>query len=261
MRELDRDSRAPCTHRIDCLGVPVAVANPATLYDWLFASARQREGVKSVYFANAHTLNLAWNNVAFRDVLCRADLVLNDGIGLEIYARIAGQRFEKNFNGTDLLPDVFARAPEDHPVTVYLFGGVKGRAERAAQLIEQRFRGIRVVGTRDGYTQQGALESINRQSPDILLVAMGNPLQEMWIDSMRPQLNAGIAFGVGALIDFLSESIARAPEWVRAARLEWTFRLSREPRRLFTRYVVGNPAFIIRSIAYTKLGVRKGKMR
>lgn len=248
----------PHSETVDCLGVPVARARWEALRDWFHAVARLRGRARVVHFANAHTLNLAWSDAHFRDVLARADVVLNDGIGLELYARMAGERFEGNFNGTDLVPALLAHASPEAPLRVFLFGGVPGRAEDAARALEARFPGVVVVGTRDGYAHDGAVEAINAASPDVLLVGMGNPIQEKWVDTVRHALDVGVAMGVGALIDFLSGKVSRAPRWVRAARLEWLYRLSREPKRLFRRYVLGNPAFLARALVYTAAKRRAG---
>jgi exopolysaccharide biosynthesis WecB/TagA/CpsF family protein len=228
----------------------VARATLADLRVWFHEAARARGAVRVVHFANAHTLNLAWNDPGFRDVLARADVVLNDGVGLDLYARMVGVRFERNFNGTDLVPALLEDIDPADPLRVFLFGGVPGRAEDAARVLEARFPGVLVVGTRDGYAHEGAIAAINETSPDLLLVGMGNPLQERWVESARHHLDVGVAMGVGALIDFLSGRVARAPRWMRAARLEWLYRLAREPQRLFRRYVVGNPAFLARAAAY-----------
>jgi exopolysaccharide biosynthesis WecB/TagA/CpsF family protein len=90
----------------------------------------------------------------------------------------------------------------------------------------------------------------------MLLVALGNPRQEQWIGERLNQLDVRVAAGVGALIDFLSNSIPRAPRWMRTIRCEWVFRLAREPRRLFARYVLGNPMFLVRLLLYAG---RRGK--
>lgn len=235
--------------RVDCLGVPVACARFEAVREWFFTAIEQRSA-RSLYFVNAHTLNLAWGDPQFREILGRGDLVLNDGIGLAIYARLAGRRFDYNFNGTDLLPAMFEAAVPARPLGVFLYGAVPGRAELAARNVEQRFRGVQIVGAVDGFVRDGVIERINAASPDVLLVGMGNPLQERWIDQHRAQLDVGVVAGIGALIDFLSGATARAPSWIRAAQMEWAFRLALEPKRMWRRYVLGNPVFLGRSAAY-----------
>jgi N-acetylglucosaminyldiphosphoundecaprenol N-acetyl-beta-D-mannosaminyltransferase len=183
-------------------------------------------------------------------------MVLNDGIGLDVYALLAGVRFNQNFNGTDLIPRLFAQTTPEKELRVFLYGAEKGRAAKAAKNIEARYPNVRVVGTLDGFARgESVIEAINEACADVLLVGMGNPIQERWIDENKDLLDVGIVAGVGALIDFLSGEVVRAPSWIRAMRLEWLYRLAREPKRLFKRYVMGNPAFLARSVAYLGLGV------
>jgi exopolysaccharide biosynthesis WecB/TagA/CpsF family protein len=250
----------PATHTVDCLGVPVAQTNVASMTSWVFEAASERSA-RTVFFANAHTLNVASRDGEFRHILQTSDLVLNDGIGLNVYARLAGTAFEENMNGTDLLPSIFAAAAErDKQLTVFLFGAKPGHAEKAARTIEQRFPTTKVVGVQSGYDHSGVIEAIRAVSPDLLLVGMGNPLQEKWITAHQSELNAGVVFGIGALIDFLSGEIVRAPRLVRALRIEWIFRLAQEPRRLASRYLKGNPLFLVRAIAHIRRVKRSGAL-
>lgn len=234
---------------VDCLGVPVTCTQWEAVRQWFFAAIEARRA-RSLYFVNAHTLNLAWDDAAFRGVLGRGDLVLNDGIGLAIYGLLARQKFVYNFNGTDLLPRLFAAADPRRPLKVFLYGAVPGRAEIAAKNVTAQYSGVEIVGTLDGFVRDGAIERINATSPDVLLVGMGNPLQERWIDQHRAELRVGVVAGIGALIDFLSGETTRAPQWIRAAQMEWAFRLALEPKRMWRRYLLGNPMFIGRSAAY-----------
>ena len=236
---------------VDCLGVRVAQPTWDELKSWFFASAQpndRRAVPGTLSIVNAHTLNLAFHDQNYRDVLNRSDVVLNDGLGLDLYGRLAGAPFAYNFNGTDLFPRLFREA--NVPIRVFLYGGAQGRADRAATVIESRYPNVRVVGARHGFIQESAVEAINAANPDVLLVGLGNPRQELWIDERRDQLHVGVAAGVGALIDFFSGAVPRAPELVRRVRMEWAYRLAREPRRLFRRYVLGNPVFLFRSARY-----------
>lgn len=240
---------------LDCLGVDVLQTTFVAMRDWFFEAAAQRERARSLFFVNAHTLNLAWGHAAFRSVLNRADLVLNDGIGLELYGKLAASEFTYNFNGTDLFPRLFEETRSHRPLRVFLLGAAPGRAELAARQVEQRFSHVSIVGARDGFAGlDGAVQAIARTSPDLLLVGMGNPRQEMWIDEQRQDLECGVAAGIGALLDFLSGAIPRAPERVRRLRLEWAYRLVLEPRRLSSRYLKGNPLFLARALGYLKVG-------
>ncbi|KAB7764117.1 WecB/TagA/CpsF family glycosyltransferase [Xanthomonas maliensis] len=165
--------------------------------------------------------------------------IVNDGIGMDLAARlIHGRRFAGNLNGTDLIPYLCREAAQ--PLKFFLLGGRPGVAQTAAKTLTETL-GQQVVGLCDGYGEfaaagEGLSERINQSGADVLLVAFGNPLQERWILDHSQALQVPLVFGVGALLDFLSGTAQRAPQWVRRLHMEWMYRLLREPRRLFKRY-------------------------
>ena len=165
-------------------------------------------------------------------------LLVNDGIGLDIAAKLLhGKRFADNLNGTDFTPLLFARSPR--PLKVFMVGGKPEILARAVAHVEQRL-GQQVVGSCDGYdglrTAADIDQRINASGAEVVLVAMGNPIQERWILEHRSALRAGILMGVGALFDFWAGDKPRAPRIMQRLRLEWLFRLGLEPRRLLRRY-------------------------
>ena len=166
-------------------------------------------------------------------------ILVNDGIGLDIASKLVhGKRYQDNLNGTDFLPYLFKNLPIPHKI--FLFGGKPGIAERAAAVIE-RDSAQKIVGCLNGYSNLSATQQcdlINKSGADIVLVAMGNPLQEAWIHANMGTLNAQLFVGVGALFDFLAGGVRRAPSWVQRIRCEWLFRLCQEPTRLMRRYTV-----------------------
>lgn len=200
-----------------------------------------------VVLANVHTMNLAFDDPAYHAVVARADLVLRDGVGVELASMLAGRRLESNFVGTDFIPRLLNGLSDMEP-RVFLFGAAPGVAVAAGERLCGLVPGLRVVGAVDGYGDHLAIaERVRLAAPDVLLVALGNPLQETWIAARRDHLGAGVAIGVGALFDYLAGRVRRAPRWVLAARSEWIFRLVVEPRRLWRRYVLGNPRFLWRT--------------
>lgn len=204
--------------------------------------------------ANAHTINIAHKTHEFGTMLNAFSIVLNDGAGLELYGRILGSPFHYNFNGTDLFPRIFRHWNETSKKrTLFLYGAKPGVAETAKRNIEKHHPNIRVVGCIDGYTghtDATIIEEINLHRADLLLVALGNPRQEEWIHQHQLSLKVQAVCGVGALFDFLSESIPRAPLWMRRMRIEWLFRLVLEPKRMASRYIIGNPLFILRTVKF-----------
>jgi exopolysaccharide biosynthesis WecB/TagA/CpsF family protein len=201
-----------------------------------------------VILANAHTLNLAWHDPAYRRLLERADLVLRDGVGVEIAARLRGRPLEVNFCGTDFVARLLGALVAERP-RVFLYGARPGVAAAAGAALIARAPGMRLVGVENGFGDRVAVAArIRAACPDVLLVALGNPLQEFWIAEHLRALDARVAIGVGALFDYLAGRVRRAPRWVRALRSEWVFRMLMEPRRLAQRYLVGNPVFLWRSL-------------
>ena len=163
-------------------------------------------------------------------------LILNDGVGMDIASKILfGRPFPANLNGTDFTPALLKALPAG--TRVFLFGArpasVAGAAERIADLSE-----VTICGYHEGHQTDDAavLAEINAARPDLLLVALGNPRQEAWAMSHADRCDAPVIMGVGALFDFLSGTVQRAPRWVRRLRFEWVYRLLQEPRRLAKRY-------------------------
>lgn len=170
--------------------------------------------------------------------------IVNDGIGMDLAARWRhGQRFQENLNGTDFIPSLLRSSPM--PLKVFMFGAKPEVVAEAAQAVEQKL-GQKVVAAISGYGADPAqvCERIRAERPHVVLVAMGNPLQEKWILDHVEDLPPALYVGVGALFDFLSNRTDRAPNWVRAVRMEWFYRLCREPRRLWKRYTVDIVRFL-----------------
>ncbi|HJW70373.1 MAG TPA: WecB/TagA/CpsF family glycosyltransferase [Candidatus Binatia bacterium] len=230
------------------LGVPFALLSFEQAAGCIETILHRPGPTMHVVLANAHTLNLATEDAGYRDVLAQADIVLRDGVGVELAARLTGARPGHNFVGTDFVPTLLrVLGARVEGVSVHLLGGRDGVALEAAHVLLRQIPGLRVVGVESGFGDlDGAVPRIRAASPDVLLVALGNPLQEQWINRHRDELGTPVAIGVGALFDYLAGRVSRAPRWVLRLRSEWLFRLIIEPRRLWRRYVVGNPRFLVR---------------
>jgi N-acetylglucosaminyldiphosphoundecaprenol N-acetyl-beta-D-mannosaminyltransferase len=200
-----------------------------------------------VNFVNAHCANVAQEDPDYLRILRSGSLCLADGSGVRLGARLLGQNVVENVNGTDLFPGLCQRLSESGG-SLGLLGAKPGIAGKVADWVRERHPGVRVVFVCDGYFQAmdepSALRAIATSDCDVLLVAMGVPAQEKWLDRHRQNLNVGAGIAVGGLFDFYSGSIPRAPLWLRRLGMEWTYRLYQEPRRLWRRYVLGNFVFI-----------------
>jgi len=201
-----------------------------------------------VGFLNAHNANVAATNPelvrAFEDAL-----VLPDGLGVDIAAKILyGAPFTSNLNGTDFIPDFLRQIRWS--LRVGLIGAKGPNVERALTRFQAECPQHRFILVNDGYfsadEEPAIIERIRRIRPDILLVALGVPAQELWIRRNIDERHCTLAMAVGALFDFMSGAVPRAPRFVRAIRMEWLFRLMVEPVRLWRRYILGNPLFIAR---------------
>jgi exopolysaccharide biosynthesis WecB/TagA/CpsF family protein len=230
------------------LGVPVAALDVDSAIAEVHTLLRTPEPAMLAY-VNAHTLNLAHRDRAFRAVLHGADLVLNDGSGLSLAARMQGARFPANLNGTDFTPRLLASAAAAQ-APVFLLGGKPGVAKASAARLIERVPGLNIVGHAHGYTdapgRAGLVERIRESGAHVLVVGMGNPLQEKWLAEHLPATGVRLGVAVGAFLDFAAEVVPRAPQWMRTAGVEWMYRLGQEPTRLWRRYVLGNPAFVLR---------------
>jgi len=239
------------------LGIRVASLGREEAVSLLSGFIREKTFTK-VGFLNAHNANVACSNKEFAAALDDF-LVLADGIGVDIAARwLYGAPFPANLNGTDFVPALLLAA--DKPLTVGLLGATRENAERAAQRLGEIAPQHRFVVVHDGFftaqEEPTVIASLAALRPDILLVAMGVPRQEFWIARNLGPEHCTLPIAVGALLDFLSGSVPRAPEWMRRLRLEWLFRLVIEPGRLWRRYIVGNPLFLLRVLRQKLAGDR-----
>ncbi len=236
---------------LNLFGVPIWNPPYEAFWAW-FEEALRFDPPRPVLLgiANAHTLNVAYEDPSYRSCLQGFDRVVNDGAGIAMAAAMQGQEIPFNLNGTDLFPKLFAEWPETAPpLKLFLYGAHELSNRGAAEAIEARFPRVRVVGCVHGFVdpEREALPQIRASGADLLLVALGQPRQEIFLATHRGELDVRLACGVGALFDFLSGRVPRAPGWMRKARMEWVYRLIREPRRMFARYVIGNPKFLRRA--------------
>lgn len=185
--------------------------------------------------------------LAYRD----AGLVLVDGMPVLLAARLFGRPVPQRVAGSDLVPKLFDEVHRSGGASIFLLGAAAGVAVRAARQIECRWPNCRVVGTnsppagfeRDQAQNAKIVAEIARARPDLLVVGLGAPKQELWVHEHHPRLAARVALCVGAAIDFLAGEKRRAPSWMRRSGLEWLHRAGSEPRRLAKRYAYDAWAF------------------
>jgi N-acetylglucosaminyldiphosphoundecaprenol N-acetyl-beta-D-mannosaminyltransferase len=207
-----------------------------------------------IFYANADCLNKIFVDREYYRIMKAASVVFPDGIGINLAGRMLGIPVTENLNGTDMLPYLcdIARMKRSN---IFLLGASDGVADKMKEKLLRRYPDLSVCGTHHGYfdwdTEADAIiKQINTAQTDILFVALGAPLQEKFIMKFLSEIKAPLQIGVGGLFDFYSDRIARAPLWMREFRIEWLFRLIQEPRRLWKRYIIGNPLFLYRVFRY-----------
>jgi len=231
------------------LDVQIVNAPMKNALDWL--CRRLDNGTPTrVAFANAHCFNVAARNQTYQDALTTADAVLPDGSGLAMALRMRGETLAENLNGTDFTPALCRRLAASGEA-VFLLGGKPGVAQAAAAKLQQLAPGLIVAGVQHGFFRRideaAVLRQINLSGARVLLLALGVPAQDIWLQRNMPRLHVTLSMGVGGLFDFLSGRIPRAPVPMRKAGLEWVWRLYQEPSGMWRRYVLGNPAFLARA--------------
>ena len=226
----------------------------AQIHDWI---REQPDACRFVVTPNVDHIVMLQTNDDFRQAYGQADLVLADGWPVVWASRKLGHPLPGLVPGSDLVPALFRSASQlptatnAQPLRVFLLGAAPGVAARAARRIENDWPGIKVVGEHSpplGFEHDVAqtaciLNRIADARPDLLVVGLGAPKQELWVSRHRERIGAGVALCVGATIDFLAGQRRRAPLWIRRIKLEWLHRMLSEPRRLFRRYARGACVF------------------
>lgn len=197
-----------------------------------------------VTFINAHAVNLFFDNKHFQQAVLNSDLLLRDGSGMKLLYRWLGLPAGKNMNGTDFIPKILAAHAKQ---SIVLYGASdEALSAVAAKLMTADFN---VLDCLDGFKDISTyLENSQKQQPQIILLAMGMPKQELVSQQLSQQLQHPVLIiNGGGIVDFMSGTKQRAPVWLRKIGMEWSYRLFLEPKRLWRRYVIGNIVFLWRA--------------
>lgn len=256
-------SRPPAViPRPDVVGTPIS----CTTYEEVLDAIRDRPAEQALVaaFCNVHSVMTARRDARVAAVLRGADLACPDGVPLVWALRALGQPGQERVYGPDLMERALA-----HGVALgwhhYLYGGTPETLERLVAAAERIAPGAVIVGTHAPpfrpltvEERDAALSDIRATQPDIVWVGLGMPKQELWADDVHAELPGMAIMAVGAAFDLLGGTVRQAPDWIQNLGLEWLFRLVQEPRRLWRRYLVNNPAFVI---AFTRqwVGGRLGR--
>jgi exopolysaccharide biosynthesis WecB/TagA/CpsF family protein len=196
-------------------------------------------------FVNAHAMNLVAGNTDYYHSLSAADVLLRDGSGMSILLRKVGLAPGLNMNGTDFIPKLLAAFKGRR---VAFWGTEETFLVNATRRCEAQYS-VNVVSAHHGFSGVDAYIKLAREfQPELVVLGMGMPKQEAVAAELAASGVPCLIVCGGAILDFLGGKVSRAPPWVRRLGCEWVFRLLSEPKRLFTRYVVGNPMFLLRTL-------------
>jgi N-acetylglucosaminyldiphosphoundecaprenol N-acetyl-beta-D-mannosaminyltransferase len=206
-----------------------------------------------VLSGNIHSFNLSYENDWLRELFNRADVVRIDGAGLRLGARLLGYELPERMTWADFAWDL-AKFCSEQDFSIYFLGGSSGIARIAALKLQEQYSSLKVVGVFHGYfnkspghfENEAVIQNINSVNPDVLIVGFGMPLQEKWLNENWEKIQAKVVLTGGAVFEYISGELQRAPRWMTDNDLEWLGRLLIEPKRLWRRYLIGNPLFFWR---------------
>jgi N-acetylglucosaminyldiphosphoundecaprenol N-acetyl-beta-D-mannosaminyltransferase len=242
--------------RIDAVQVPDVIL---TMQDWI----ARRDRCRYIAVTGMHGIVEAQHDAQFQSVLNAANLVVPDGYPLAWLGRRKGfSSLKRRVYGPELMAE-FCRQTASRAYRHFFYGGAPGVAEDLANRFALRYPGLQVAGvfcppfrTLAPQEQRGIATMIEQASPDVVWVGLSTPKQERWMFEQHTQLSVPVLVGVGAAFDFHTERIAQAPRWMRENGLEWFFRLAREPKRLWRRYLIHGSEFVL-LVALESIGLRK----
>jgi N-acetylglucosaminyldiphosphoundecaprenol N-acetyl-beta-D-mannosaminyltransferase len=239
-------------NHVEVLGVSIACLDVNGLMSFVldWSSSEQK---RTIFYVNAHCLNLAYEDRKFQDLINSADLVYTDGISVVWASRLFHGCQLHKMTGADWI-DRFAISASQAGLRVYLLAGKPGVARLAAHRLVKSYPNLQIVGTCDGYftekDEQKVLEEIRLKKPHVVFVGMGTTAQENWIRLHRSEIDAPVCWAVGALFDFVAGIEPRVPRWMNALALEWLWRWMMDPVGKWRRYLVGNPLYIYRILRF-----------
>jgi N-acetylglucosaminyldiphosphoundecaprenol N-acetyl-beta-D-mannosaminyltransferase len=230
--------------RVDAVQIPDAVSQ---MEEWI----RRRDACRFVAVTGMHGVTEAQHDSLLKKILNSADLVVPDGMPLVWLGRIRGHALERRVYGPELML-AFCERAERKRYRHFFYGGAPGVPERLAAALCDRLPSLQVVGTfsppfrpLSAREDERIVATINAAAPDVLWVGLSTPKQERWMFEHREKLAVPVMVGVGAAFDINAGIKRQAPRWMRERGLEWFFRLLQEPRRLWRRYLVYGPEFLV----------------
>lgn len=242
------------------LDVPIVVSSMREVITQVNDWARHSDRARTVTFTNVHMVVEAALRPAFKDVLNDMDLNCPDGTPIFWLARRKHGHKASKISGPEFMPR-FCEQSVALGLRHFLYGGGPGVAEDASATLAEKYPGIKIVGSYcppfhklNDEEQAEVAATINASGADVVWVCLGCPKQELWMNEMRDRLDAGVLLAVGQAFDILAGRTRRAPEFMSQNGIEWLYRLAKNPRRLWKRYLVTNLLFLL---FLTREGLRR----
>lgn len=229
--------------KTDLLGVQVDNVTLEEAYQ-KFLSFLEEDKTSVIITPNSEILYAAYHDKELFEILNRADMLIADGIGVVYASKILKKPLPERVAGFDLLCRVMENAVKDN-VKLFFFGSKPGVAEAAKEKLEQKYPGIQIVGTNDGYfkDEEAVVEKVNQSGADLLLVCLGAPKQELFMDRWKDRLQVKACIGAGGSLDVFAGTVKRAPAFFCKFGLEWFYRLIKEPWRF--KRMINLPKFML----------------
>jgi len=242
------------TNRSVMLGIPVdhvnmtdALERIMTMVDEYEVDGKNRlvATANVDFIVNSHDNKQEKIAEELRSTLRNADMVTADGMPLVWLSQMLGRPLEERVTGADMVPALAEKAAREGK-SIYFFGGIDGSAKQTAQILSDRYPTLKVAGYSapmidldDEIENKIEIARINITEPDILLIALGNPKQELWFNRFKRYLKVPVSMGIGGTFEFIAGMTSRAPEWMQRVGLEWIYRMTQDPKRLVRRYIKG----------------------
>jgi N-acetylglucosaminyldiphosphoundecaprenol N-acetyl-beta-D-mannosaminyltransferase len=248
-RGLPERPRSPMARRVEVLGSPFDPVTEAHALERTLDWCRNPgDAARIVVTVNAAILMMMRRDARLTEAVQNADLVVADGAPVVWASRWLGQDLPGRVTGVDLMVQLLEEGKRSG-LRIFLLGTTPVRLDTLSQVIKSRYPGIEIVGSRHGYfgpdEHEHVVKLIRDSAPQLLLLGMPAPMKEVWCEKYRDALGAPVVLGVGGAFDVLGGYVTRAPSWMQSAGLEWTWRLMKEPRKLWKRYLLTNSEFVI----------------
>jgi N-acetylglucosaminyldiphosphoundecaprenol N-acetyl-beta-D-mannosaminyltransferase len=236
--------------KVNILGVQISSISNNNLLE-AFTQHILHKQKKQICITPVNSVMAAIKSDQVKNIYNNADYVLCDGVPLKWAASFLNTPIAERITGLDLLPNLVALCAKND-FSIFLLGASPGVGDKLKDIILTKYPHARVVGVYvppfmpvfDAAENKKMVDAVNAASPDVLLVSLTAPKQDIWVANNKDALNATLMVGIGGAFEVMAGLANRAPKWVQKAGLEWLYRFIQEPKRLFRRYFIEAPLFI-----------------